>query len=173
VDGRGRGEGAFPKLTGQRPAYLFVALQAYAREERHSRIMGPIAAGLSLNEMHELALYYSSRREPTSWLPPRDATPASERGRVIAEHGIPQQRVPACVACHGPGATRRNRFHPTLAGRYADYLFQQPELFHKEHRGGSAYAHLMRPVATRLTQQQMRDVALYYASLLPYQDGLP
>jgi cytochrome c553 len=173
ADGRGRGVGAFPKLAGQRPAYLFAALQAYARGERHSGTMGPIAAGLSLDEMHELALYYSSRRQPSPPLPPQDATPASERGRVIAERGIPPQRVPACVACHGPGATRRNRFYPRLAGQYADYLVQQLELFHQEHRGGSSYAHLMRPVATRLTQQQMRDVAQYYASLPPYQDGLP
>jgi cytochrome c553 len=52
-----------------------------------------------------------------------------------------------------------------LAGQHADYLVLQLELFKKEHRGGSAYAHLMRPVATRLTPQQMRDVALYYESL--------
>jgi cytochrome c553 len=172
-DGRGRGVGAFPKLAGQRPAYLFAALQAYARGERHSGTMGPIAAGLHPDEMHELALYYSSLRQLAPRLQPQDVTPASERGKVIAERGISQQRVPACAACHGPGATRRNRFYPTLAGQYADYLVQQLELFHQGHRGGSAYAHLMRPVATRLTPQQMRDVAQYYASLPPSQDGLP
>jgi cytochrome c553 len=52
-----------------------------------------------------------------------------------------------------------------LAGQYADYLVLQLELFKKEHRGGSAYAHLMRPVAAGLTAEQMRDVALYYESL--------
>jgi cytochrome c553 len=52
-----------------------------------------------------------------------------------------------------------------LAGQYADYLVGQLALFKQAHRGGSAYAHLMRPVASRLTLQQMRDVALYYESL--------
>ena len=130
-------------------------------------MMEPIAAALSHDEMHELALYYGSLQEPfPSPSPPRqDTALALERGKVIASHGIPSQRVPACVACHGPGATRRNPVYPVLAGQYADYLVLQLELFNKAYRGGSAYAHLMRPVAGRLTREQMRDVALYYASL--------
>jgi cytochrome c553 len=88
-----------------------------------------------------------------------------ERGKAIASRGIPSQRVPICVHCHGPGATHRNPAYPGLAGQDAAYLILQLELFKKGHRGGSAYAHLMRPVATRLTPEQMRDVALYYASL--------
>ena len=96
---------------------------------------------------------------------------AIESGKAIASRGIPRQRVPACVACHGPGATRRNPIYPILAGQYADYLVLQLELFNKGYRGGSAYAHLMRPVATRLTHEQMRDVALYYASLPAARDA--
>jgi cytochrome c553 len=167
VDGRGRGAGAFPRLAGQRPTYLYAALQAYARGERQSGIMAPIAAGLSLDEMHELALYYGSLQEPSSPPPPmpQASMSAIEIGKAIASRGIPRQRVPACVACHGPGATRRNPIYPVLAGQYADYLILQLELFNEGYRGGSAYAHLMRQVATRLTHEQMRDVALYYASL--------
>jgi cytochrome c553 len=164
VDGRGRGAGAFPRLAGQRPAYLYAALQAFARGERHSGIMEPIAAGLSLEAMRELALYYGSLQEPSPSPPHRDTSLAVERGKAIASRGIPSQRVPSCVDCHGPGATRRNPAYPVLAGQYADYLVLQLELFKKEHRGGSAYARLMRPVAARLTPEQMRDVALYYAS---------
>jgi cytochrome c553 len=169
IGGRERGAGAFPRLAGQRSAYLYAALQAYARGERQSGIMAPIAAGLSPEEMHELALYYGNLQEPSSpsLSMPQASKAASERGKAIASHGIPSQRVPACVACHGPGATRRNPFYPVLAGQHADYLALQLELFNKGHRGGSAYAHLMRPVATRLTYAQMRDVALYYAALSP------
>ena len=169
VDGRGRGAGAFPRLAGQRPTYIYAALQAFARGERHSGMMAPIAAGLSLDEMRELALYYGGLQEP--WSAPAPTSQAStlaiERGKAIASRGIPRQRVPACVACHGPGATRRNPIYPELAGQYADYLVLQLELFNKGQRGGSAYAHLMRPVAARLTPEQMRDVALYYAALPP------
>src|SRR5687768_14177042 len=45
ADGLGR-DAAFPSLAGQPSAYLREALRAYARGERHSGIMQPVAAGL-------------------------------------------------------------------------------------------------------------------------------
>jgi cytochrome c553 len=167
VDGGGRGAGAFPRLAGQRPDYLYAALQAFAHGERHSGMMEPVAAALSRDEMRELALYYGNLQAPlSSPAPPSQGTAlAIERGKVIASHGIPRQRVPACAACHGPGTARRNPVYPVLAGQYANYLVLQLDLFKQGHRGGSAYARLMRPIAGRLTREQMRDVALYYATL--------
>jgi hypothetical protein len=47
----------------------------------------------------------------------------------------------------------------------------QLELFKAEQHGGSSYAHLMRHVATRLSRQQMRDVAAYYAGLQAARDA--
>jgi cytochrome c553 len=90
---------------------------------------------------------------------------AIERGRAIAMEGIPKRRVPPCSECHGPGEIKRNPNYPVLAGQYAAYLVLQLTLFKKQARGGSAYAHLMDPVAAGITPQQMRDVALFYESL--------
>jgi cytochrome c553 len=165
VDGRGRGVPAFPRLAGQRPAYLLAALQAFARGERHSGIMAPVASDLRPEDMRELAVYYGGLAEPASPEPPGEAAPAIERGQAIARRGIPSQRVPACADCHGPSEIVRNPAYPILAGQYAEYLVLQLELFKEERRGGSPYARLMRPVAGRLTSEQMRDVALYYESL--------
>lgn len=167
ADGLGRGVGAFPRLAGQRPAYLFAALRAYARGERNSGIMEPIAAGLSVDEMRALARYYSRLEVP---VPPPAALPAEvrasiARGEAIAHRGLAGEGVPSCADCHGPGDLLRNPFYPDLAGQYANYLVSQLELFKQEARGGSVYAHLMHPTADRLTPEQMRDVAQYYASL--------
>jgi cytochrome c553 len=115
--------------------------------------------------MRKLAFYYASLPEPVPLFSPPNTTLAIERGEAIARRGIPSQRIPSCVACHGPGAIHRNPFYPQLAGQYADYLFLQLMLFKKEDRGGTAYAHVMRAIADRLTPDQMRAVALYYASL--------
>jgi cytochrome c553 len=165
-DGRGRGAGAFPKLAGQRSAYLYAALRAYARRKRYSGMMEPIAAGLSPAEMRELARYYGNLKGLSPSPESLETTKlAIARGKAIAHRGIPEQRIPSCVDCHGPGATRRNPLYPVLAGQYADYLIIQLKLFKKRHRGGSAYAHLMHPAVTRLNAEQMRDVALYYQSL--------
>lgn len=174
-DGRGRGTGAFPKLAGQREDYLRGALEAYATGRRHSGIMGPIAAGLDAQEIRGVVGYFSIR--PT--LPPGSLASTSqsptaaaiERGRVIALEGIPNQRVPSCVECHGPGAKRGKPDYPILVGQPADYLQLQLQLFKHQQRGGSAYAHLMRPIAARLTDEQMRDAALYFESLTTTETG--
>jgi cytochrome c553 len=161
VDGRGRGTAAFPSLAGQRAIYLESSLRAFARGDRHSGIMEPVAAGLSEEDMRELAVYYGalvSRVAPGSSM-------SVERGRKIAQEGIPMQRVPACVECHGPSSINRNPAYPVLAGQYAEYLVLQLELFHRGQRGGSEYAHLMHPVAGRLTPAQVREVARYFESL--------
>jgi cytochrome c553/cytochrome c5 len=166
----GPGMAAFPRLTGQRPAYLFAALRAFANGERRSGIMEPIAAALSVEDMRELALYYADLPHTSPVSPRQQSSLAIERGEAIANGGIRTQRVPACVACHGPGATPRNPIYPDLAGQYAEYLVLQLMLFKKQHRGGSPYARLMLPVAARLKPEQIRDVALYYASLAPTAD---
>jgi cytochrome c553 len=163
MDGRGRMRGAFPRLAGQRPAYLYESLQAFARGKRPSGIMEPIAAGLTPSEMRHLARYYASLPSASRGVQ-RDSA-AIQRGRAIAERGIPKQKVPSCADCHGPGATRRNPVFPVLAGQDALYLAQQLELFKKKHRGGSPFARLMHPVAGQMSTEQMRDVAVYYESL--------
>ncbi|MBZ5715681.1 c-type cytochrome [Nannocystis pusilla] len=165
LDGCGRESPAFPRLAGQSREYLGAALHAFADGRRHSGIMRPIAAGLSGDQRDELAGYYSDQRG----CPPSDERSAAAiaRGGQIAERGVPAQRVPACVDCHGPGRPRRNAAMPDLAGQYADYLVLQLELFKARQRGGSAYAHLMTPVASPLDAEQIRDLAAYYASLKP------
>jgi cytochrome c553 len=171
-DGLGRGTGAFPVIAGQRREYLRASLHAYARHGRHSGIMGAVAAGLSDKAIDELAAYYAG-------LPPgraRSRSPdagAITRGQKIAFHGIPQSRVPPCIECHGPREGPRNPHYPILAGQHAEYLTLQLELFSKHHRGGTKYAHLMHFVAGHLTPEQMRDVAAYFASLVPNDQPAP
>lgn len=163
IDGLGRG-GAFPRLAGQRAEYLEGALVAYARGERHSGFMEPVAANLGLDDMRAIAAYYASRPGgPASFT---GGDPAEiERGRQIAERGRPEWLVAACSECHGPASTPRNRHYPLLAGQYPDYLQSQLSLFRGDRRGGSPYRHLMLKIAGQLTEEQARAVARYYASL--------
>ena len=166
-DGLGRGSAAFPKLAGQRREYLNNALLAYARGQRHSGIMEPIAAGLSEEMIHQLAGYYSGQPRPGGASPPTAEAAVLELGRTIAHEGIPGQRIPACIECHGPAGRRTKPAYPLLAGQPADYLRLQLELFKQGHRGGSDYAHLMQHVAPRLSPEQIEAVAAYFASLAP------
>ena len=168
-NGLGRDVGAFPKLAGQNFEYIYLSLQAYARAERHSGVMGPVAAALNDQEIQEISRYYADLTT-LSPSPAPEASSALGRGELISRRGIPSQRVPPCAECHGPAESRRNPAYPKIAGQYADYLKLQLELFKKATRGGTPYSHLMTRVAAGLTPEQMNDAALYYASLP--RDGL-
>lgn len=176
MDGLGRGNAAFPALAGQREQYLVASLEAYAADRRQSGIMQPSAAALPADEMREVAAYYSrlpARRargtaRPAAATEPAGASEAAiERGREIAERGIPDRRIPSCSDCHGPSEGPKSAAVPMLAGQYADYLVLQLQLLHDKHRGGTDRVHLMDEVAPRLTPEQMQDVAKYYESLEP------
>ncbi|MHC1764075.1 MAG: c-type cytochrome [Verrucomicrobiia bacterium] len=164
TDGNGRGTGAFPKLAGQRSEYLYASLQAYAKGERHSGVMEPVAATLESETMRALAQYYS-QLTPSLSLEHPDASFA--RGEAVVNNGIPLQRVPACAACHLNPSVLRNPFYPNLAGQYPEYIELQLELFKSRSRGGTAYAHIMQQVAAELTEEQIRDVAGYFSRTGP------
>lgn len=177
ADGAGRGEGAFPRLSGQSETYLRASLKAYAEGKRNSGIMQPIAAGLSDATRRALAKHYADQK-PTgtqeqdlqSALPGNISTDvadsnAIEHGQTIARRGIPEQGIPSCVHCHGPQKDPRNPYYPKLAGQYAGYLALQLTLFKKGQRGGTPYSHIMHAAAKDLSEEQIDGLALYYSSL--------
>jgi len=161
ADGLGRGSAAFPALAGQPAGYLSGALRAYASGARHSGMMAVVARALEPGELEALAEHYAGLPGRRGTTP--GETASVERGRLLASAGDPARRVPSCVDCHGPGPGR-DPAYPELAGQYEDYLVLQLELFAADRRGGSAHGHLMSHVAPRLTPEQRRDVARWYAS---------
>ncbi|MGY1424272.1 c-type cytochrome [Lysobacter sp. A289] len=167
LDGMGRGNGAFPRLAGQSETYLLSSLHAYARGERHSGVMQPVAAGLGASEMQTLARYYATLGSADTTAPADHGqdVAAIARGAKLAREGVAARRIPACVACHGPDPTPRNPMYPQLAGQYADYLELQLTLFKDGDRGGTDYAPIMDIVADALDEGDIRDLALYYSSL--------
>src|SRR5690606_13850396 len=138
ADGGGRGRGAFPVLAGQRRAYLVLSLRAYARGERHSGIMQPIARGLDEAAIAEVADHYAGLPAPAR-AGPAPAPAAGERGEAIAQRGDPSRKVPSCVDCHGPGDAPTDPAYPRLAGQAPGYLARQLELFRDGRRGGSPW----------------------------------
>jgi cytochrome c553 len=86
-----------------------------------------------------------------------------ERGRAIAERGLPEARVPACRSCHRSDDGGKPVF-PVLDGQEAWYLVAQLRLWKDHARGGTPYAHLMEKVVTGLTEADIQAVAAYFAS---------
>jgi cytochrome c553 len=162
VDGRDDGEGAFPKIAGQRAEYMDRSLRAYADGRRYSGIMGPIAASLDSASRNDAVRHYASIDVAVTTR--AQTMESAMRGERIAINGVESTMVPACLECHGPAAAPKNPAYPKLAGQHADYLRGQLRLMRSRHRGGSEYIELMHTFVDRLTEQQIDDVTAYFAA---------
>ncbi|MEQ8849486.1 c-type cytochrome [Botrimarina sp.] len=168
-DGLGRGADAFPHLAGQPREYLLDALEAYADARRNSGMMQAVAAVLTDAERAALADHFAAMPPGGASLDAESASARElvERGREIAQSGLPERGVPSCVDCHGPSEGPRAGDYPRLAGQPAPYLKRQLKLFLQGDRGGGPAADRMRPVAENLPADAFDAVAAYYASLDP------
>jgi cytochrome c553 len=149
-----------PALQGQNQAYLVRALAEYAAGTRQSGMMEAIAAGLSPVERERLARDFAAMPPPAVRDDPQRDSGAIERGAVIAAQGVARQNVPPCLACH---SGRKSPQFPRLEGLSAGYIGNQLRLFRDGGRGGTPYGSIMAPIAGRLTDQQIVDVAAYFA----------
>ena len=71
--------------------------------------------------------------------------------------------MPACVGCHLPNGVGHERY-PRLAGQRQAYVVQQLTEFKSGTRTNDR-AHVMRALAGRLTDEEIRAVAEYLAGL--------
>lgn len=74
-----------------------------------------------------------------------------------------QQKSAVCMACHGPDGNSLNPEWPNLAGQHAGYIAAQLEAF----KSGERQNPLMTPMAIGLSEQDMLDLAAYYAAQSP------
>lgn len=86
------------------------------------------------------------------------ASPLYAAGDAEAGKG----KAGTCIACHGVDGNSVNVEWPSLAGQGEAYLYKQLVEFHaKEGRNND----LMYPMIKDLTDQDMQDLAAYYATL--------
>lgn len=159
----GQGRHVHPKLAGQSARYLVAALKAYREGERHSGVMGPIAAPLSDAQIDELAAYYQELGSFSATVAPAGDQQVLSLGAEIARNGLLKERAGACVECHDHSHGQPNLRYPKLDGQNQGYLIQQLHLFRSGSRGGSDYSHIMENIAESLSDEQIAAVAAYYA----------
>lgn len=74
-----------------------------------------------------------------------------------------QAKSNTCMACHGPDGNSLQGMWPKIAGQHAKYLLAQLHAFKKGQAGGR-YNPSMAPMVAALSDQDMADLAAYYAS---------
>lgn len=87
------------------------------------------------------------------------AAPAALAADAAAGAGL---SVP-CAGCHGPDGKSVNPLWPHLAGQQEQYLVKQL----KDFRDGNRQDPVMAPMAQALSDQDIENLAAYYAGLEP------
>ncbi|OFW01693.1 MAG: hypothetical protein A3I61_03545 [Acidobacteria bacterium RIFCSPLOWO2_02_FULL_68_18] len=87
-----------------------------------------------------------------------------EAGEVMAD-GRPVRKTIACVTCHGADMNGAGEF-PAIGSRSPSYMMRQLYDFKTGRRNGT-FAAIMQPVVANLTNDEMRDIVAYLASIKP------
>jgi cytochrome c553 len=167
IRGQGSAAARQPRLAGQIYPYLYRSLVNFASGRRENPTMQAVAAGLTEQQMRDAAAYYAAmpaeQLEITKAITAENApTPeALAQGSMLAAMGSASGGLQPCATCHGSSGEGLSPLYPALAGQYPSYLEQQLQAY-KAGTRRSEEALLMRPIAERLSGEQMRAVALYY-----------
>jgi cytochrome c553 len=150
----------FPKLAGHHAGYIVKQLKDLkAGKQRSNDIMAPIVANLSEADMENAAAFFSKQKAAPGVV----GNPALlDAGKKLWTDGNPATGIPACAGCHGPTGEGDDTY-PHLAGQHPTYLIEQLKLFKTGKRKNDKK--LMQTVAIRLTDDEIKAVAEYAASL--------
>lgn len=169
MDGGGDAAAVFPRLDGQSDSYLYESLKDYASGARENAVMSPIARELSDQQMYDVSAYYTAQSANVA--APTIAFPDTEllqRGAAIAAVGHAARGVQGCNNCHGPAGRGLGGAYPYLGGQFASYLEAQLKAWKSGARRSSSLTEAaMEHIARQLSDDDIRAVAIYFASIQP------
>jgi cytochrome c553 len=155
----------WPRLAGQSAVYIAQQLRLFRSGTRENLIMKPLAAGLSDQDISDLAVYYQAQTvagleaDPSFW----------KAGSNLYRRGDKAREIPACIACHGPvGRGNIVGGYPALRAQQSVYVVKQLN----DYASGARYTGtnvssadpnsvMMLTIAKRLTPEDIRNVASY------------
>ena len=141
-----------PRIGGQHPEYIISALKSYKDGLRDHQTMHANAASLSEEDMANIAAYVNT-------FEPSDETGPIKSGD--AQRG--KEKSATCVACHGEDGNNPDPNFPRLAGQFQDYLLKSLQ----DYQSGARDNAIMKGMVATLSDEDMADLAAYYASQTP------
>ena len=134
-----------PHIGGEPASYIARQLKAFRQGTRTHEMMSVVAKSLDDQSIADLAAWYSAHSVATS-LP---------QGKSEAD--APE----VCIACHGATGIGQVENVPNLAGESAIYIDTQLKAF----RLGKRTDEVMSAIAADLSNDEIRDLADWYASV--------
>lgn len=134
-----------PHIGGEPAEYLEAQLMAYKTGRREHEMMSVVAAGLSAQQISDVAAWYAAHTAVATLPDGADAAAAPQ----------------ACVSCHGADGLSLLLDAPNLAGETNIYIDTQLKAFK---RGKREHA-IMSEVAAGLSDAEIRAIADWYAAV--------
>lgn len=182
ADGGGNADGGIPALA-QLPQKYFTKQIADFRsgartnakdlsvEDVHTAagyyvsFMKSIAKALSDEDAAAAARYYANLPPPKKQPRPGAVDPAViARGQELAINGAWDRQIPPCFKCHAVGGLGVGQNFPPIAGQHASYTVNQLQAWKTGARRNDPQQ-LMKTTAANLTDEEIRAVAEYLATL--------
>jgi cytochrome c553 len=156
----------FPKLAGQKPAYISKQFMDFHRGERTNDggQMEAITTEVDLDQLDSIAGYFAQLPPPPAAELDTDAESLMRfsQGEKIFKQGL--TNIPACASCHGSSgdSLTSNSQAPWLFAQHEDYLVKQLEDFQSGNRNNDA-TEGMHKIAKTLNAESIKSVAFYLA----------
>jgi cytochrome c553 len=151
---RGVSTSDVPNLAGQYSEVVYKQLMDYKNGQREHGLMQALAAGLSEQDIRDLAAFYAQLPRPS---PAEKDVPVPD----VVAIGDPLRNIAPCASCHG--GIDKKAGSPWLEGMSHAYLAGQMQLFASGARRNDALG-VMRNIARQMKPEEIEAAARYYSS---------
>ena len=167
----------YPNIAGQHADYIVKQLKAFQTGvERNDPVMAPMAAGLSEQDMADIAAYFSRfSRDGTA--PAEDSSTDEagsapkakaivkavivadpKAGKALYVYGDKARGITACIDCHGKEGNSNALINPNLADQHPEYIAKQLKAFKAESRHNAS----MNQVSANLSNTDIANLSAYF-----------
>lgn len=163
----------WPKIAGQVPEYIVKQLQDFKAGRRSNDQMSPMAQSLSDQDIRDLAAFYAAQRAKAGAGQP-DKLAQGEK-LYLKGAGRGAATVTACLGCHGQSGEGGRHWSgvyaapptvlaPAIGSQHPGYIANQLRAYKAGARQNDV-GHVMRNIASRMSEGEIEAVAQYIATL--------
>ena len=148
--GEAKGSG-MPSLTAQDPEYFVTSMMAYVDGSRSHRLMKRLVGNLDETTLQQMGVFYAVQE------------PLQTKTLGEGDINVGRRLAKDCESCHGVDGNASNPSMPTLAGQDAKYFLKAM----RHYKDGTRKHEKMFEAAEPISEQDMIDMASYYAAEVP------
>jgi cytochrome c553 len=153
----------WPNIAGQNAPYLLAQLKAFKDGSRVDPLMSSQAMMLSDEDMANLAVYFESLPAAAQSITDESLL---ERGEALYRGGNKEDKISACLACHGPtGRGNPAAKYPSLQGQHAAYTAKQLNAYADGARTTDGKTRIMQDIAANLDKDDIAALSSYVQGL--------